>query len=55
MPDHVHMMLALPPKYAVSQMVGFIKGRSSSRTRRKRTNDWINSACGDEQPPIGGP
>ena len=26
MPDHVHMMLSIPPKYAVSQVVGFIPG-----------------------------
>ena len=29
MPDHVHMMLAIPPKYAVSQVVGYIKGKSA--------------------------
>ena len=28
MPDHVHMMIAIPPKYAVSQVIGFIKGKS---------------------------
>ena len=27
MPDHVHMLLSIPPKYAVSQVVGFIKGQ----------------------------
>ena len=27
MPDDVHMMLAIPPKYAVSQVVGFIRER----------------------------
>jgi len=26
MPDHVHMLLSIPPKYAVSEVVGFIKG-----------------------------
>ena len=26
MPDHVHMMISIPPKYAVSQVVGYIKG-----------------------------
>lgn len=26
MPDHVHMMIALPPKHAASKMIGFIKG-----------------------------
>ena len=49
MPDHLHMMLSIPPKYAVSQVVGFIKGKSA---RRKRTNAWSSLACGDEGPPI---
>ena len=30
MPDHVHMMISIPPKYAVSQVVGFIKARARS-------------------------
>ena len=29
MPDHVLMMIAIPPKYAVSQVVGYIKGKSA--------------------------
>ena len=29
MPDHVHMLLTIPPKYAVAQVVGFIKGKSA--------------------------
>lgn len=29
MPDHVHMMLSIPPKYAVSQVVGCMKGKSA--------------------------
>src|ERR1700730_7709621 len=29
MPDHVHMMISIPSKYAVSQVVGFIKGTSA--------------------------
>ena len=29
MPDHVHMMIWIPPKYAVSQVVGYIKGKSA--------------------------
>jgi putative transposase len=34
MPDHVHMMLSIPPKYAVSQVVGFIKGKSAIHIAR---------------------
>ena len=28
--DHVHMLIAIPPKYAVAQVVGFIKGKRAS-------------------------
>jgi putative transposase len=28
-PDHVHMLISIPPKYAVSQVVGFNKGKSA--------------------------
>ena len=34
MPDHVHMMISIPPKYAVSQVVGFIKGKSAIHLAR---------------------
>ena len=29
MPDHVHMLLAIPPKYSVSGVMGYLKGKSS--------------------------
>ena len=29
MPDHVHMLLAMPPKYSVSSVMGYLKGKSS--------------------------
>jgi putative transposase len=34
MPDHVHMMIRIPPKYAVSQVVVFIKGKSAIHLAR---------------------
>ena len=34
LPDHVHMMIAIPPKYAVSQVVGFLKGKSAIHLAR---------------------
>ncbi len=34
MVDHVHMMIAIPPEYAVSQVVGFIKGKSAIHLAR---------------------
>ena len=34
MPDHVHMMISIPPKYAVSQVVGYIKGKTAIHIAR---------------------
>ena len=34
MSDHVHMLLSIPPKYAVSQVAGFIKGKSAIQIAR---------------------
>ena len=34
MPDHVHMLVQIPPKYAVSQVVGYIKGKSAIHLAR---------------------
>ena len=28
-PDHIHMLVEIPPKYSVSQIVGYLKGKSS--------------------------
>src|SRR5689334_20601224 len=34
MPDHVHMMISIPPKYGVSQVIGYIKGKSAIHLAR---------------------
>jgi putative transposase len=44
MPDHVHMMISIPPKYAVSQVVGFIKGKSAihlARVYREQKRNFV--------------
>ena len=28
-PDHVHMLVEIPPKYSISQFMGYLKGKSS--------------------------
>jgi putative transposase len=33
-PDHVHVLLSIPPKYSVAQVVGFIKGKSAIHIAR---------------------
>jgi putative transposase len=47
MPDHVHMMISIPPKYAVSQVVGFIKGKSAihlARTYGERKRNFVGQS-----------
>lgn len=34
MPDHVHMLISIPPKYPVSQVIGYIKGKSAIHLAR---------------------
>jgi putative transposase len=28
-PDHVHMLISIPPKYSVAEVIGYLKGKSS--------------------------
>ena len=35
MPDHVHMCISIPPKYSVSHVVGYIKGKSAIGIARR--------------------
>ena len=35
LPDHVHMCLTIPPKYAVAQVIGFLKGKSAIAIARQ--------------------
>ena len=42
--DHVHMLISIPPKYAVSQVVGYIKGKSAihiARTYAGRKRNFV--------------
>ena len=34
MSDHVHMMISIPPKYSVAQVVGYMKGKSAIHIAR---------------------
>jgi putative transposase len=34
MRDHVHMLISIPPKYSVSQVIGYIKGKSAIHLAR---------------------
>ena len=37
LPDHVHLLLSVPPKYSVANTVGFLKGKSAIRINRDLT------------------
>lgn len=42
-PDHVHMLISVPPKHSVAQVVGYIKGKSAiyiARTFGKRARNF---------------
>src|SRR5277367_6615738 len=47
LPDHVHMLLSIPPKYAVSNVVGYIKGKSAihlARTCGERKRNFVGQS-----------
>jgi putative transposase len=35
LPDHIHMVLSVPPKYSVAMAIGFLKGKSAVRIHRQ--------------------
>ena len=35
MPDHVHILISIPPKYAVAQVMGYLKGKSAIQVARQ--------------------
>jgi putative transposase len=51
--DHVHMMISIPPKYSVSQVVGYIKGKSAIQIARRymghERNYYVSTAGRDEE------
>ena len=43
-PDHVHMLISIPPKYSVAQVVGYVKGKSAihiARTYLGRKKNFV--------------
>jgi putative transposase len=35
MPDHIHLVLSIPPKHSVAMVVGYLKGKSAIHIHRK--------------------
>jgi putative transposase len=51
--DHVHMLISIPPKHAVSQVIGFIKGKSAihlarvyGEKKRNFVGQCLHEGCG---------
>ena len=38
MPDHIHLLLSIPPKYSVSQIMGYLKGKSEMMIFERHAN-----------------
>ena len=60
--DHIHLLLSIPPKYSVSNTVGFLKGKSAVRIHREllrekrltgqhfwATGYWVSTVGRDEE------
>lgn len=47
MSDHVHMLVSIPPKYSVSQVVGYMKGKSAihlARVYGERARNFVGQS-----------
>ena len=62
MPDHIHMCLKIPPKYAVLYITGFVNGKSALRVHRELLKErrmtglhfwapsyWVSTVGRDEE------
>jgi len=38
MPDHVHLLLSIPPKHSISEIMGYLKGKSAMMIFNKHAN-----------------
>ena len=38
MPDHIHMLVSIPPKYSVSSLMGYLKGKSALMIFKRHAN-----------------
>ena len=54
--DHVHMLISIPPKYSVAQVIGFIKGKSAIHIARtyigRRARGYFASTVGADEASI---
>ena len=48
--DHIHMLVSIPPKYSVSQIMGYLKGKSSLMIYEKYANLLFDLSVYDLSP-----
>ena len=60
-PDHIHMLVSIPPKYSVSEFMGYLKGKSSllifdkfanMKYRYGNRQFWCRGYCGTQKKAI---
>jgi len=51
MPDHIHMCISIPPKYSISGVVGYIKGKSAIT----RSHGILEDGSGTSPERVSGP
>ena len=52
MPDHVHMLISIPPKYSVAEVIGLMKGKISiwiARNVERKARNFTGSVERDEE------
>ena len=54
LPDHIHMLLSVPPRYSIAMVIGYLKGKSAVRVHRELSkikgslfgrNFWARGYC----------
>ena len=58
MPDHLHILISIPPKYSVAEVIGYLKGKSSiwiAQNVERKLRDFLGHwARGTSSRPSGG-
>src|SRR3954467_1735054 len=51
MPDHVHILISIPPKYSVAEVIGYLKGKSSiwiAQNVERKLRNFLATSSGRE-------
>jgi putative transposase len=51
MPDHIHILISIPPKYSVAEVIGYLKGKSSiwvAQNVERKARNFLGQSSGPE-------